>query len=72
MLELTIPAMTCGHCKSSITRALLALDASATLQFDVPAHTVRVASAQPLDILKTTLEQAGYPVAAVKETLAAE
>jgi len=72
MIELTIPAMSCGHCKGTITKALLALDATATLQFDIPAHTVRVASVQPVDKLKDALGQAGYPVVSVNETFAAE
>lgn len=72
MIELTIPAMSCGHCKSTITKALQMLDATATLQFDIPAHKLRVASDQPVDQLKTALGQVGYPVTSVTETAGAE
>jgi len=36
--------MTCGHCVSTITRAVKALDPGAQVQIDLAAHRVEIAS----------------------------
>lgn len=65
MYELTMPAMSCNHCKQSITRAVQGLDASATLQFELPAHRLKVTSTLPLAALLAVLADAGYPATVV-------
>ena len=62
MYELTIPAMSCNHCKQTITGAVLALDGNATLNFDMSAHKVTLETAAELDEVKQALDGAGYPV----------
>lgn len=65
MYELTIPAMSCDHCKNAITKAALILDPDITLQFDLGAHKVVVGMQGPLAALEEVLAAMGYPVAAV-------
>ena len=45
MYELTIPAMSCGHCQKTITGALIALDGNAALGFDMEAHKLSLSTA---------------------------
>ena len=61
MLELTLPDMSCGHCVKAITAAVQRLDGAARLEFDLPAHTVRIESARPEAELRAALAQEGYP-----------
>jgi len=67
MYELTVPAMTCGHCQKTITGALRALDANASLNFDMAAHKVALATTADLSTIKQALEVAGYPAEAAEE-----
>lgn len=67
MYELTIPAMSCDHCKGAITKATLALDPGATLHFDLTAHKASVETTQPLAGLEAALAAIGYPVAAARK-----
>lgn len=63
MLELTLPDMSCGHCVKTITRVVQQLDAGARLDFDLPAHKVRIESSQPENRLREALAEEGYPAA---------
>jgi len=40
MITFEVNDMTCGHCVSSITRAVKALDPAAKVQIDLAAHRV--------------------------------
>jgi copper chaperone len=62
MYELTIPAMSCGHCRKTITAAVRALDSRATLDFDMAAHRVSLTTTSGLSEVKQALDAAGYPV----------
>ena len=61
MLELHIPAMSCGHCVRAITEAVHAVDPQAEVSADLAAHTVRVQTAAAAEIITAQLTQAGYP-----------
>ena len=67
MYELTIPAMSCAHCQKTITSALLAIDGNATLNFDMPAHKVKLDTVAGLSEVKDALDGAGYPAEAAEE-----
>jgi copper chaperone len=67
MYELTIPAMSCGHCQKTITNAVHALDSSASLSFDMGAHKVTVETAADLSTVKQALDAAGYPAEAAEQ-----
>lgn len=64
MTTLTIPEMSCGHCKAVIEKTVLGIDPAARLEFDLPAHKVDVqSSADPARITRA-LTEAGYAPAA--------
>ena len=60
MIELKIPAMSCGHCVGVITHTAQAADPRATVQADLSTHTVRVETSQSRQSLAAALAQAGY------------
>ncbi len=62
MYELKVEGMTCGGCAASVKRALQALDANAEVDVDLPAKTVKVATAAQFDAVKAAVEDAGYDV----------
>ncbi len=62
MYELKVEGMTCGGCAASVKRALQALDASASVDVDLPAKRVKVATTAQLDAVKLAVEDAGYDV----------
>jgi copper chaperone len=63
MIELTLPDMTCGHCVAAVTRTVLALDADARVQIDLPTHRVQIETTHPVDAIKAALDEEGYPAA---------
>lgn len=61
----SIPAMSCGHCKATVEKTVLALDPGATLTFDMPARTVAIDTGRDDALLRAALKDAGYPAAMV-------
>jgi copper chaperone len=61
MIAFEVKDMTCGHCASTITKALKAADRDAQVQIDLPTHRVRVepASADAGE-LADAIREAGY------------
>ena len=64
MIELTLPTMTCGHCAKTVTSTVQRVDAQATLQIDLPTHTVKIESQQPREAFAAALAEEGYAPAA--------
>lgn len=60
MIEFTVNDMTCGHCASSITRAVKDVDAASRCEVDLGAKKVRIQSARPADEFKAAIEEAGF------------
>lgn len=60
MISLTINDMTCGGCVASITRVIKALDPTATVDANVEARRVNIASPLASDIVVAAITQAGY------------
>lgn len=60
MLEFHVEDMTCGHCASTITKAVKAVDADAVLHIDVPSHAVRIESATGAGKFEAAIREAGY------------
>ena len=60
MLEFEIQSMTCGHCVSTVTRAIHAVDPQAKVEIDLPTHKLRVQTTQDRAGLVRALAEAGY------------
>ena len=59
--------MTCGHCVSTITKAVTALDPGAKVQIDLAAHRVEIdASDVPAAQWIDVIQQAGYTPVAIQ------
>lgn len=65
MISFQVNDMTCGHCVSSITKAVKAVDRDATVQFDLATHRVEIDPTEAdADALRDAIKEAGYtPVA---------
>lgn len=61
MVSFQVDDMTCGHCASTITKALKAADADARVTIDLARHLVVVepAAAAPEE-LREAIAEAGY------------
>ena len=60
MTEFSVQDMTCGHCCSTITRAIRGVDADSRVAIDLDSRTVRVNSAKSPAELLAAIRGAGY------------
>lgn len=60
MIEFTVNDMTCGHCASSITRAVKEVDAASRCEVDLGAKKVRIESEHAAGEFKAAIEEAGF------------
>ena len=60
MIEIKVPDMTCGHCASTITKAVKELDAGARVDISLPEHRVRVESKAAKEAVLRQIAEAGY------------
>lgn len=65
MIEFKVSDMTCGHCASTITKAVKDLDAGAKLDISLAEHLVRVDSKASREDLQHAISEAGYTPEAV-------
>lgn len=66
MITFEVNDMTCGHCVSTITKALKAADSDAKVQIDLETHRVRVEPASAdAEELADAIKEAGYTPAPV-------
>ena len=56
-----VPGMRCGGCLGSVTRALRAIDADASIEANLDRHEIRVTSSRFESALLAALRDAGYP-----------
>jgi copper chaperone len=66
MYELQVENMSCGHCVATVTKAVKAVDAGATVDIDLAGKKVRVDSGAALDAVKSAIVDAGYPVTSAR------
>lgn len=60
MVTFQVPDMTCGHCASTIAKAVARVDSTALVEFDMPNKLVRISAATPTAELAQVIQQAGY------------
>jgi len=65
MIEIKVPDMTCGHCASTITKAVKELDSAAVVEVSLDDHRVRIQSRSPRDDVVHAIAEAGYTPEAV-------
>jgi copper chaperone len=61
MLRFSVPAISCGHCVATVTKAIKTLDSSAEVKVDLASRTVTVESSSSAPAVAKALEDAGYP-----------
>ena len=61
MIAFTVNDMTCGHCVSTVTRAIADADAGARVTIDLPAHRVSIEPrSADAKTLAEAIVEAGY------------
>lgn len=60
-MKLSIPDMTCGHCKATVERTITAVDSAAVVKVDLAGHTVDVTTTAAPDAVLEALKAEGYP-----------
>jgi len=59
--EVTVPAMTCGHCVKTVTTTVQRLDPQAKVSTDLATHQVRVDTSASRETVLRALADEGYP-----------
>ena len=65
MIEFKVSDMTCGHCASTIAKAVKEVDAAGRCEVDLEAKRVRIESTHEADEFRAAIEEAGYTPEAV-------
>ena len=65
-IELHVEGMSCQHCVAAVTNAIRERDANAQVQVVLATGRVLVESAQPVDVLKAAIDEAGYTVTSAR------
>lgn len=61
MIAFEVNDMTCGHCVSTITKALKDVDSEANVQIDLPSHRVEIEPRQAsAEAMAKAIREAGY------------
>ncbi len=55
-----IPDMHCQHCVATIRRTILELDADATLNVDLPTHTLTLETRLAAETVANALAESGF------------
>ena len=67
MISFEVNDMTCGHCVSTITKAVKAVDKDARLTIDMDNHRVDIeANEAGADALRDAIKEAGYTPVAIE------
>ncbi|GAB59726.1 heavy-metal-associated domain-containing protein [Rheinheimera nanhaiensis] len=66
MMKFHIDGMTCGHCVSRVTKAIVSLQSDAKVEADLAEHSIRVSSNLTTADIIDALKAAGYPATELK------
>jgi copper chaperone len=61
MTDLSIPDMSCGHCRASVQTALSPIAGVEGITFDAEKRTAQVAGSARAEILLAALGRIGFP-----------
>ena len=67
MTRLSIPDMSCGHCRASVTEALTKLPGVTALSLDGEARVAHVQGDAPIDSLLAALGKIGFSAETLPE-----
>lgn len=65
MYQFNVPDMTCGHCVSTITKAVKTEDPKAKVEINLEQHLVKVESVLSQGEIAQQIAEAGYTPTAV-------
>ena len=60
MTKLSIPDMTCGHCKAAVEKAVASVDPAAKVEVDLQAHEAEIQTDADLQAILAALKEEGY------------
>lgn len=60
MIEFQVKDMTCGHCVSTVTRAIKDIEPSAQVDISLEQHRVRIAGPGEASRYEAAIRDAGY------------
>lgn len=73
MIAFEVKDMTCGHCVSTITKAVMAADKDAKVKIDLATHRVQIESTEANAAeLSNAIKEAGYTPGEVSATTTSE
>lgn len=61
MTNLSIPDMSCGHCKAAVLKTVNAAAPNASMDIDLQARTAKVQAGENLAAVLKALADQGYP-----------
>jgi copper chaperone len=61
MTTLSVPDMSCNHCKMTIKAALATVPEAGAVSVDLASRKVEIAGSAPASALIQALDKAGYP-----------
>lgn len=67
-VKLSVPDMSCGHCKASVTEALSALPSVREVNVDLTTREVTVAGSTAAESLLAALTEIGFPARIIATT----
>jgi copper chaperone len=60
MITLSIPEMSCGHCKAAVEAAVAGIDAKAVTRVDLAARRAEVETSAPKEAVIAALSAVGF------------
>ncbi|OWV87972.1 hypothetical protein ATY75_21220 [Rhizobium sp. N122] len=66
MVKFEVPDMTCGHCVSTVEKAIKAADPHASAKIDLGTKTVSVETKMGSEVIQASIADAGYSPSLMK------